>query len=68
MSTNMPAEGSDEQPFAVVTGASTGIGYELARCCAENGFDLLIGDARVLELVAQGERKRIDKRRPPAVA
>src|SRR5512142_443975 len=30
------------RPFAVVTGASTGIGYELARCCAENGFDLLI--------------------------
>ena len=30
------------RPLAVVTGASTGIGYELARCCAENGFDLLI--------------------------
>lgn len=30
------------RPFAVVTGASTGIGYELARCCAESGFDLLI--------------------------
>jgi short-subunit dehydrogenase len=28
--------------LAVVTGASTGIGYELARCCAENGFDLII--------------------------
>src|SRR5947208_10564334 len=28
--------------FAIVTGASTGIGYELARCCAEDGFDLLI--------------------------
>lgn len=28
--------------FAVVTGASTGIGYELARCCAEQGFDLLV--------------------------
>ena len=28
--------------FAVVTGASTGIGYELARCCAVHGFDLLI--------------------------
>jgi short-subunit dehydrogenase len=28
--------------FAIVTGASTGIGFELARCCAENGYDLLI--------------------------
>lgn len=33
---------STTRPFAIVTGASTGIGYELARCCAENGFDLLI--------------------------
>ena len=28
--------------LAVVTGASTGIGYELAKICAEEGFDLLI--------------------------
>ncbi|MGY3454191.1 SDR family NAD(P)-dependent oxidoreductase [Bradyrhizobium sp. USDA 4353] len=28
--------------FAIVTGASTGIGLELARCCADEGFDLLI--------------------------
>jgi short-subunit dehydrogenase len=28
--------------FAVVTGASSGIGLELANCCARNGFDLLI--------------------------
>ena len=31
-----------DRPLAIVTGASTGIGYELARCCAQNGFDLLI--------------------------
>ena len=28
--------------LAVVTGASTGIGYELAKQCAANGFDLLV--------------------------
>jgi uncharacterized protein len=30
------------RPFAIVTGASSGIGYSLARICAESGFDLLI--------------------------
>jgi short-subunit dehydrogenase len=30
------------RPLAVVTGASTGIGFELARCCVEGGFDLLV--------------------------
>lgn len=30
------------RPLAVVTGASTGIGAELARCCAEEGFDLIV--------------------------
>ena len=30
------------RPLAVVTGASTGIGFELAKRCAEKGFDLLI--------------------------
>jgi short-subunit dehydrogenase len=33
---------ADARPLAVVTGASTGIGYELAKCCAQNGFDLII--------------------------
>src|SRR5919206_559189 len=33
---------SASRPLAVVTGASTGIGYELAKQCAQNGFDLLI--------------------------
>ena len=28
--------------LAIVTGASTGIGYELARCCAKAGYELLI--------------------------
>lgn len=33
---------STHRPLAVVTGASTGIGYELAHCCAQHGFDLVI--------------------------
>ena len=32
----------NHRPLAVVTGASSGIGYYLAKECAENGFDLLI--------------------------
>ena len=34
--------GTIQRPLAIVTGASSGIGYELAKCCVENGFDLLI--------------------------
>jgi short-subunit dehydrogenase len=33
---------TSDRPFAAVTGASTGIGFELAKCCAEHGYDLLI--------------------------
>lgn len=32
----------EARQFAVVTGASTGIGLELARCCLRQGFDVLI--------------------------
>jgi short-subunit dehydrogenase len=28
--------------LAVVTGASTGIGFELARCCVQGGYDTMI--------------------------
>lgn len=36
----------DLKPLAVVTGASSGIGYELAKLCAQEGFDLVIAADR----------------------
>ena len=33
---------SSLRPLAVVTGASSGIGYELALCCVQHGYDLVI--------------------------
>lgn len=49
--------------FAVVTGASSGIGLELAKALAEKGFDLLITarDTRKLEDAA-GELRRMGAR------
>jgi short-subunit dehydrogenase len=41
-------------PLAVVTGASTGIGLELARLCAQQGFDLIIAaDESLIENAAR---------------
>jgi short-subunit dehydrogenase len=37
------------RPFAIVTGASSGIGYELAREAAQRGYDLLIAADRSLD-------------------
>jgi uncharacterized protein len=44
---------ASQRPLAVVTGASSGIGYELAAECARNGFDLIIAADRPL---GQAER------------
>ena len=45
---------TNTRSFAIVTGASSGIGYELAKLCAENGFDLLIAaDQPDIQRVAQ---------------
>jgi short-subunit dehydrogenase len=41
-------ENSTGRPLAVVTGASSGIGYELAKLCAGNGFDLVLAADRPL--------------------
>jgi len=44
--------------LAVVTGASTGIGLELARCCAKHGFDLLMAaDEPLIEQAAEQLRQ-----------
>jgi short-subunit dehydrogenase len=41
-SATQPLAKARTRPLAIVTGASTGIGYELAKLCAANGFDLIV--------------------------
>jgi short-subunit dehydrogenase len=48
---------SEQRSLAVVTGASTGIGYELAKRCADEGYDLLIA-ADEAAIHAAAERLR----------
>jgi short-subunit dehydrogenase len=45
------------KPFAIVTGASSGIGLELAVICAQEGFDLLVAADRP-EIHAAAEQLR----------
>lgn len=42
---------TDLRPLAVITGASSGIGYELAKLAAQNGYDLIIAadEASIVE-------------------
>jgi short-subunit dehydrogenase len=52
-------ESSSLRPLAIVTGASSGIGYHLAQCAAREGFDLVIAadqplDTAVLDFSALG--------------
>lgn len=35
------------RPLATVTGASSGIGFALAKACAGNGFDLVLATGEV---------------------
>ncbi|MFB0872345.1 MULTISPECIES: SDR family NAD(P)-dependent oxidoreductase [unclassified Sphingobium] len=45
-------------PFAIVTGASTGIGFELAHLAAQAGYDLLVvADEPLIEASAQAFRR-----------
>ncbi len=47
-----PAAPPEPRRFAIVTGASSGIGRELARCCAQNGWDLLMVADQPMEAAA----------------
>lgn len=50
------------RPLAVVTGASTGIGLELARLCAENDFDLVIAadEPRIHDAAAELRHRGVE--------
>jgi uncharacterized protein len=69
-------EHSSKRPLAVVTGASSGIGFELAKQFASNGFDLIVAaeDTDILSagaelkgLGAQVTAVQIDLARPEGV-
>src|SRR3954464_10957391 len=45
------------RPLAVVTGASSGIGFELAKQCATNGFDLILAADEPLDAAVDACRQ-----------
>src|SRR5690349_4370288 len=56
------------RPLAVVTGASTGIGYELAKCCAEHGFDLVVAADEEQMRDAARDFEKLGAKAEPVVA
>ncbi len=56
--TTSSPEAPSNRPLAIVTGASSGIGYYLAKECAANGYDLLIAaDDAAIANAAEDFRK-----------
>jgi short-subunit dehydrogenase len=69
-------ESSQERRFAVITGASSGIGFELAKVFAEEGYDLLIAaedgelepaQRELNQMTASVESVRVDLAKPEGV-
>ncbi len=56
--------GGKIRPLAVVTGASSGIGYELARVCALHGYDLVVAadSAKIKEAAQRLSKLGVDVR------
>jgi uncharacterized protein len=59
---------TSDRPLAVVTGASSGIGLELARQFAEHGFDLVVAaEDEAIETVDAVDTVRVDLATPAGV-